>query len=59
MVFRFVRLDPATGSVEEIARPPGLTGGAFSLSPDAGRLIYSRTEASESDLMFIDGALGS
>jgi Tol biopolymer transport system component len=56
--FRLARLDPATGAVEQIARPPGLHDGIFSLSPDAKQLIYSRVEESESDLMFIDGALG-
>jgi len=55
--FRLVRLDPATGLVEEIASPPGLHDSIFSLSRDARRLIYSRIEQSESDLLFIDGAL--
>ena len=55
--FRLARLDPVTGLVEVIASPPGLDDSMFSLSGDARWLIYSRIEQSESDLLFIDGAL--
>lgn len=54
--FILLRLDPASGEVEEVARPPGLYNSAFALS-DSGQLIYSRVEESESDLMFLDVSL--
>ena len=52
--YRLARLDPATGSVTEAAAPPGLDVSPFSLSANAGRLVYCRVEESRSDLMFVD-----